>query len=145
MRCGEAREHGRRFCFAKHYSAAAFSEGVIKCESSARAQAKGLKQASPGQATQERSANFGNERQKSKSLRVGKVVARFALKEGEDLTLRVFIDKTFVEVFANDRQAAATAIPFVAENTGINLFSKGGAIEVKTLKTWKMKSTYAEK
>jgi hypothetical protein len=33
----------------------------------------------------------------------------------------------------------------VAENTGINLFSKGGDIEVKTLKTWKMKSTYAEK
>jgi beta-fructofuranosidase len=82
---------------------------------------------------------------KSKGLRVGKVVAPFALKEGEDLTLRVFIDKNFVEVFANDRQAAATAIPFVAENTGINLFSKGGDIEVKTLKTWKMKSTYAEK
>ena len=118
---------------------------MIKCKSSARAQAKGLKQASPGQATQERSANFGNERQKSESLRAGKVVAPFALKEGEDLTLRVFIDKTFVEVFADDRQAAATAIPFVAENTGINLFSKGGAIEVKTLKTWKMKSTYAKK
>ena len=50
-----------------------------------------------------------------------------------------------MEVFADDRQAAATAIPFVAENTGINLFSKGGAIEVKTLKTWKMKSTSAEK
>lgn len=82
---------------------------------------------------------------KTKSLRVGKVVAPFALKEGEDLTLRVFIDKNFVEVFANDRQAAVTAIPFVAENTGINLFSKGGDIEVKTLKTWKMKSTYAEK
>ena len=45
----------------------------------------------------------------SKTLRVGKVNAPFELKEGEDLTLRVFIDKNLVEVFANDRQAAVAA------------------------------------
>lgn len=82
---------------------------------------------------------------KTKTLQVGKVIAPFSLKEGEDLTLRVFIDKNFVEVFANDRQAASTAIPFVAENTGINLFSKGGDVEVKTVKSWRMKSIYSDK
>jgi sucrose-6-phosphate hydrolase SacC (GH32 family) len=30
----------------------------------------------------------------------------FELKEGEDLTLRIFIDKNMIEAFANNRQAA---------------------------------------
>ena len=79
---------------------------------------------------------------KTRTLQVGKVIAPLALNAGEDLTLRVFIDKNFVEVFANDRQAAATAIPFVAENTGIQLFSTAADIEVKTVRSWKMKSIY---
>ena len=48
------------------------------------------------------------------------------MKKGEDLTLRVFIDKNLVEVFANDRQAAAYAGKYVPENIGVSLFSKGG-------------------
>ena len=48
-------------------------------------------------------------RAESKTLRVGSVHAPFALKKGEDLALRVFIDKNLVEVFANDRQAAVAA------------------------------------
>ncbi|MEI7946073.1 MAG: family 16 glycoside hydrolase [bacterium] len=82
--------------------------------------------------------------EESKTLRVGKVNAPFALKEGEDLALRVFIDKNLVEVFANDRQAAVAAQTYVAGNTGINLFSKGGDVVVKEFKRWKMKSTYTK-
>jgi beta-fructofuranosidase len=80
----------------------------------------------------------------SKTLRVGKVNAPFALKEGEDLALRVFIDKNLVEVFANDRQAAVAAQNYVAGNTGINLFSKGGDVVLKEMKCWKIKSTNAK-
>ena len=47
----------------------------------------------------------------SKTLRVGNAHAPFELKDGEDLTLRIFIDKNLVEVFANDRQAAVAATP----------------------------------
>ena len=80
----------------------------------------------------------------SKTLRVGTVNAPFALKEGEDLSLRVFIDKNLVEVFANDRQAAVSAAKFVPENLTVSLFSKGGDVAVEKVTSWKMKSIYAD-
>ena len=81
----------------------------------------------------------------SKLLKVGKVEAPFELKKGEDLVLRVFIDKNFVEVFANDRQAAvAAAGRYVQEETSVSLFSKGGDIAVKEVRSWKIKSIYSE-
>jgi sucrose-6-phosphate hydrolase SacC (GH32 family) len=79
----------------------------------------------------------------SKTLRVGNVHSPFELKTGEDLTLRVFIDKNLVEVFANDRQAAVAACQYVPENLGISLFSKGGDVRVKAVTGWKMKAIYA--
>ena len=79
----------------------------------------------------------------SKTLRVGPVNAPFELKAGEDLSLRIFIDKNLVEVFANDRQAAIFAGKYVPENVGVRLFGKGGDVEVKEVKGWKMKSIYA--
>jgi beta-fructofuranosidase len=79
----------------------------------------------------------------SKTLRVGTANAPFELKEGEDLILRVFVDKNLVEVFANDRQAAVAAIKLAPENLGVSLFSKGGDVMAKQVKGWKMKSIYA--
>ena len=75
-------------------------------------------------------------------LRVGNVNAPFELKKGEDLVLRVFIDKNLVEVFANDRQAALAAHRYDPENLTISLFSRGGETTVKELKGWMMKSIY---
>ena len=72
-------------------------------------------------------------------LTVGKVSAPFKLKPGEDLTLRVFVDKNLVEVFANDRQAALAAGNYVRENLAVGLFSKGGDVVVKTVRAWKVK------
>jgi len=80
----------------------------------------------------------------SKLLKVGKVEAPFELKKDEDLVLRVFIDKNFVEVFANDRQAAVAAGAYVQANTGVTLFSKGGDTVVTRVRSWKMKSIYPE-
>ena len=79
-----------------------------------------------------------------KKLQVGKVHAPFELKKGEDLVLRVFIDKNFVEVFANDRQAAAAAEEYVAGNLGVRLFSIGGDSVVKRVLGRRMKSIYGE-
>ncbi len=79
----------------------------------------------------------------SKTLRVGNVHAPFQLKKGENLTLRVFIDKNLVEVFANDRQAAVTAAAtYDPDKLEVSLFSKGTDVHVKEVKCWKMKSVY---
>ena len=78
----------------------------------------------------------------SKILQVGDVKAPFELKAGERAELRVFIDKNLVEVFVNDRQAAVSARQSAPKNQGIQLFSKGGEVEVKELKCWKMKSIH---
>ncbi|MBL7134380.1 MAG: GH32 C-terminal domain-containing protein [Phycisphaerae bacterium] len=80
---------------------------------------------------------------KSKTLKVGPVSAPFALKDGEDLTLRVFIDKNLVEVFANDRQAVMNAPKLVSlDNTGARLFRVDGDLKVEAVTSWKMKSVY---
>jgi sucrose-6-phosphate hydrolase SacC (GH32 family) len=78
----------------------------------------------------------------SKKLQIGKVHASFELRKGEDLTLRIFIDKNLVEVFANERQAALTAEEYVPENQSVKLFSTGGDALVKKVVCWRMKSIY---
>ncbi|MCX6345301.1 MAG: GH32 C-terminal domain-containing protein, partial [Armatimonadetes bacterium] len=79
----------------------------------------------------------------TKILRVGSVYAPFDLKSGQDLTLRIFIDKNLVEVFANDLQAALSAAStHVPTRLTIRLFSTGGSVVVNSVKAWKMKSIY---
>ena len=63
----------------------------------------------------------------------------FELKQGETLTLRVFVDKSVVEAFANDRQAAMRRIyPTRADSLGVSLFSQGGAAKVRRVTAWEM-------
>ena len=79
----------------------------------------------------------------SKTLKVGPVTAPCALKDGENLTLRVFIDKNLVEVFANDRQAVMNAPKIISlDNTGARLFSVNGDVEVDTVTSWKMRTIH---
>jgi beta-fructofuranosidase len=66
----------------------------------------------------------------------------FKLKEGEDLTLRIFIDKGMIEVFANDRQAAVAWHEYEPENQHIALYANGGEVKVKKVTHWSMKSIY---
>ncbi len=61
----------------------------------------------------------------------------FELKEGERLELRVFVDKSVVEVFANSRQAVMRRIyPSRPDSVGVSLFSTGGAAQVHALEAW---------
>ena len=66
--------------------------------------------------------------------------APFELKPGERLKLRVFVDKSVVEVFANSRQAIARRIyPSRQDSIGIQLFSVGADVHVHSLEAWKVK------
>jgi beta-fructofuranosidase len=79
----------------------------------------------------------------SKTLNVGYIDPPFELQEGEDLTLRIFIDKTMIEVFANDRQAAVAWHDYKPKDLHVSLFSKGGDLKVKKVSAWQMKSIYS--
>ncbi|MEI6258063.1 MAG: glycoside hydrolase family 32 protein [Planctomycetota bacterium] len=75
------------------------------------------------------------------SLTVDYIEPPFELAEGEDLTMRIFIDKNMVEVFANDRQAAVAWHESTPERLRIGLFSRGGDSTAR-VKAWKMRSIY---
>ena len=63
----------------------------------------------------------------------------FQLGGTELLHLRILIDKSVVEVFANDRQAVLRRIyPSHPESVQVKLFSEGGATRVHTLTGWEM-------
>ena len=66
--------------------------------------------------------------------------APLSLKQGEPLALRVFVDKSVVEVFANDgRQAVVRRIyPVRADSEGVAVFANGGAAKVQQMKAWQM-------
>lgn len=61
------------------------------------------------------------------------------LKNDERLTLRLFVDKSVVEVFANGRQAVTRRIyPSRKDSLGVRAFSRGGVTKVVRLKAWDM-------
>ena len=63
----------------------------------------------------------------------------FALDDDEPLRLRVFVDKSVVEAFANERQAVARRIyPARADSTGVGLFAQGGAATIARFQAWDM-------
>ncbi|WP_138476673.1 glycoside hydrolase family 32 protein [Dyadobacter bucti] len=75
------------------------------------------------------------------SLGYGRKVTESApleLDAGEQLTLRVFVDKSIVEVFANDKQAIGRSVYPTLGGTGIKLFSKGGDAKIISVKSWEV-------
>lgn len=70
-------------------------------------------------------------------------LAPIYLAAGESLQLRVFIDQSVVEVFANDRQCVAARVyPGRADSTGISLRAQGAAATLRALDCWQMRSIY---
>lgn len=69
-------------------------------------------------------------------------VAPLELKDGEPLTLRIFIDRSVLEVFANNRQALTQRIyPTRADSLGTAVFAKGAPATVDSVKAWKLSPT----
>ena len=77
-----------------------------------------------------------------KTIKFANVNPPFELNEGEDLTLRIFIDKNLVEIFANDRQAAAYSHKYIRQNPNISIFTNDSNLLIEELNAWKMKSIY---
>ncbi len=68
--------------------------------------------------------------------------APLALQQGESLNLRIFIDRSILEIFANDRQCVTQRVwPTRRDATGISFFSRGGETVVTALKAWDMAAT----
>jgi len=64
--------------------------------------------------------------------------APLELKKGEPLILRIYVDKSIVEVYANDRQAIARRVYPTLGGTGVSVFSNGGNMEIKSIKRWEI-------
>jgi sucrose-6-phosphate hydrolase SacC (GH32 family) len=78
-------------------------------------------------------------------LEVGKEQAPFELKPGETLTLRIFIDTTLIEVFANERQIVMTDKPREAGaeiQDHVALFTQAQDLKINRITAWKMKSCF---
>lgn len=70
-------------------------------------------------------------------------MAPFALGVHENIKLRVFIDKSVVEVFVNGRQVVAMRVyPGRKDSLGVSLSSRGKDAELVSLDAWQMKSIY---
>ena len=67
------------------------------------------------------------------------------LADGEKLRLRIFIDRSIVEVFANGRQSLTLrAYPERDDSVGVSLFSRGSAATLESLRAWQMHSIWPE-
>lgn len=73
-----------------------------------------------------------------KVLAVGDEAGPFE-PSGGTVTLRVFVDRSVVEAFADDRQAALRRIyPARSDSLGVELFAEGGAATIRKVVAWKM-------
>ena len=62
---------------------------------------------------------------------------------GAPVTLRVFVDRSIVEVFVNDRQCAAVRVyPNQLDSTGVSLRAVGGNAKLLSLDAWQMENIY---
>ena len=69
--------------------------------------------------------------------------APILLEKNENLKLRIFIDKSVVEVFANGKQCIAMRVyPGLEESVGVSLYSQGQEAELISLEAYQMKGIY---
>ena len=69
--------------------------------------------------------------------------APIRLDPDEPLQLRVFVDRSVVEVFANGRQCVAVRVyPGRGDSTGVSLRAQGNPARLRSLDAWKMRSVY---
>lgn len=53
------------------------------------------------------------------------------------LRLRVFVDRSVVEAFANERQAVTRRVyPGRRDSTGVAVFARGGTMRVRSVEVW---------
>ncbi len=73
---------------------------------------------------------------------VGAQVAPLHLADGEPLRLRVFLDRSIVEVYANGRQCITQRVyPTRTDSTGVALFARGGSGHATSVEAWDIAPT----
>lgn len=79
----------------------------------------------------------------AKTLQCAGHTSPLALEPGEDLTLRVFLDRSIVEVYANRKVCATEGIhPQDISAVDVSLFAEAGEATVKQLDVWQMSSIW---
>jgi beta-fructofuranosidase len=67
----------------------------------------------------------------------------FSLAPGESLELRVFVDRSVIEVFANGRTCLTGRVyPARSDSLGVQLFAQGGDARLLKLDAWSMVSIW---
>lgn len=67
------------------------------------------------------------------------------LENGEPLRLRVFVDRSIIEVFANERQCLTIrAYPTREDSSRVSLFACGSEAKLVSLRAWQMRSIWPE-
>jgi beta-fructofuranosidase len=71
-------------------------------------------------------------------------VAPFALAKGKTLDVRVFLDHSIIEIYANGKQCVTQRVyPTRDDSLGIEFFCEGGGAEIESLQAWEMAPTNA--
>ena len=82
------------------------------------------------------------DREQSSLAPQGEVIrhdAKLELAAGEPLRLRVFLDRSVIEIVANERALLSERIyPSRPDSLGVSVFAEGGAIAVDNLDAWTM-------
>ena len=67
----------------------------------------------------------------------------FTLPEGDNLKLRIFVDRSVVEVFVNGVQCIALSVyPDRPDSTGVSLRAQGSEAQLVSLDAWQMENIY---
>ena len=65
------------------------------------------------------------------------------IEDDEPVRLRIFVDRSVVEVFVNERQCVAVRVyPGREDSRGVSLLSRGQEAELLSLDCWQMRSVY---
>ena len=75
----------------------------------------------------------------------GRHTAPMDLADGQLITLRIFVDRSSVEVFGNDGQTVISDLVFPSPTSqGVEFYSKGGEARVVKLDIWNLKSAWED-
>ena len=80
----------------------------------------------------------------SRTIRLGTTEAPFAvadLPDGENVELRIFIDKYIVEVFVNNRQSVVVAYMDYQAANGFKAYVYGGPTKIRQVEIWELNTT----
>ncbi|MNL61051.1 hypothetical protein D3C87_1849240 [compost metagenome] len=68
------------------------------------------------------------------------------IKKGELVNMRIFIDRSIVEVFVNGRQCIAVrAYPDREDSQGVSIQARGNDALLKSLDAWQMENVFSKK